>query len=91
MQEEKFSNMLHLSMCKLEMASILGKMHVEMSRASICTATSIVVHIANKNNSGLGSCSLSGLLLFNCISTTATLKIPKQKRMHAEHQDLKQI
>lgn len=72
---------------------MLGKMHVEMSRASICTATSMVVQIANKNKSGLGSCSLSELLLFNCISTTATLKIHNRKQkeslMHAEPQDLK--
>jgi hypothetical protein len=66
-------NLKNLSMCKLEMASMLGRMQVEISNASMCTATSIVVHIANKNKRGFGSCSPS--LLFNCISTTATFRI----------------
>jgi hypothetical protein len=54
---------------------MLGRMQVEMSNASMCTATSIVVQIANKNKRGFGSCSPPGLLLFNCISTTATFRI----------------
>ena len=62
-------------MCKLEMASILGSIQVEMSNASMCTATSMVVQIANEYKRGFGSCSPPGLLLFNCISTTATLRI----------------
>lgn len=75
MQNYKHFNLKNLSMCKLEMASMLGRMQVEMSNASMCTATSIVVQIANKNKRGFGSCSPPGLLLFNCISTTATYRI----------------
>ena len=53
---------------------MLGRIQVEISNASMCTATNKVVQIANKNKRGLGSGSPFPVL-FSCISTTATLRI----------------
>ena len=68
-------------MCKLEMASILGSIQVEMSNASMCTATSMVVQIANEYKRGFGSCSPPGLLLFNCICLFI-ISFPREVGVH---------
>lgn len=44
----------YLSECRLEMASMFGRMQVEMSRANMCTATRRVVHMAKQIRSGVG-------------------------------------
>lgn len=57
-------------LCKLQTASIFGKIHVLIISASMCTATNIVVQMANATNIPGGTCV--SLLIWT--STIATWK-----------------
>jgi len=60
-------------MCRLETASTLGRMQVEIMRASMCTAISSTVHTANDTNKP------GGMLSSIWISTMATIANPESK------------